>query len=66
MASLTFEMTHEKALLFSLLLGFVIRLLPEILAFPHPIGFDTVYYAARIKIGPIGVLCFLLGCFMGF
>lgn len=27
--------------------------MPEVLSFPYPIGFDTVYYAARIKSGVI-------------
>ena len=35
------------------LLGFLIRLIPEVLSFPHPIGFDTIDYAARIQKGVI-------------
>ena len=33
--------------------GFVIRLVPEVLSYPHPIGFDTVYYAWRIESGVV-------------
>lgn len=29
--------------------GFFVRLLPELLAGPYPIGFDTIYYAAAMK-----------------
>jgi hypothetical protein len=38
-----------RNLLISFMLGFTLRLIPEILAFPFPIGFDTLYYAARIR-----------------
>lgn len=43
------EMNDKKGILLSFILGFTIRLIPEILSYPYPIGFDTVYYAARIK-----------------
>ncbi len=42
-------MNDRKGILLSFILGFTIRLVPEILSYPYPIGFDTVYYAARIK-----------------
>jgi len=42
-----------RNLLISFALGFTLRLIPEILAFPFPIGFDTLYYAARIRSGVI-------------
>ena len=42
-----------KEPLICLLTGFIIRLIPELLAFPYPIGFDTVYYASRMKNGII-------------
>jgi len=35
------------------LIGFLVRLVPELLAFPFPIGFDTVYYAVVMKSGVI-------------
>ena len=34
-------------------LGFVVRLIPEVLSYPHPIGFDTIFYAWRIKSGVV-------------
>ena len=34
-------------------IGFFIRLIPEIFAFPHPIGFDTIHYAVRMQDGLI-------------
>jgi len=46
-------MNDRKGFLLSFILGFTIRLVPEILSYPYPIGFDTVYYAARIKNGVI-------------
>lgn len=42
---------HKRALVLCFVLGFVVRLMPEVLSYPYPIGFDTVYYAARIKSG---------------
>jgi len=44
---------YGKGLLFCFFLGFAVRLIPEVLSFPHPIGFDTVYYAARIEEGVV-------------
>ena len=43
--------SDRRAFIFSFVLGFVIRLIPELLSYPNPIGFDTVYYAARVKSG---------------
>ena len=34
-------------------LAFIVRLIPEALSFPHPVGFDTIYYAWRIKSGVV-------------
>lgn len=34
-------------------LGFVVRIIPEILSYPHPIGFDTVHYGWRISEGVV-------------
>ncbi len=42
-----------KGLAVIFLAGFVVRLVPELLAFASPIGFDTVYYAAVMKSGVI-------------
>ena len=47
------NLTDRKALIAVLSLGFLIRLIPELLAFPLPIGFDTIYYAATMKSGVI-------------
>lgn len=43
----------SKGAILCFLAGFFIRLVPEILAFPNPIGFDTIYYASRMKSGHI-------------
>jgi hypothetical protein len=47
------KLTDRKALVACLSLGFFVRLIPELLAFPLPIGFDTVYYAVAMKSGVI-------------
>jgi hypothetical protein len=47
------NLNPRKGFLLSFALGFVIRLIPELLSFPYPIGFDTIYYAAMIKRGVI-------------
>jgi hypothetical protein len=47
------KLTDRKALVACLSLGLIIRLIPELLAFPLPIGFDTVYYAVAMKSGVI-------------
>ena len=48
-----FDVGYEKGLFLSFLLGFVMRLIPEVLSYPYPIGFDTLYYAARMKEGVV-------------
>jgi len=35
------------------LIGFLIRLIPELMVFSKPLGFDTVYYATRLSDGVI-------------
>jgi hypothetical protein len=47
------DLTDRKALLACLSFGFFVRLIPELLAFPLPIGFDTIHYAATMKNGAI-------------
>jgi hypothetical protein len=47
------KLTDRRALAACLSLGFFVRLIPELLAFPLPIGFDTVYYAFVMKSGVI-------------
>jgi len=41
----------RKGFILAFVLGFVVRLIPEVLSYPYPIGFDTIYYAARMKSG---------------
>ena len=48
-----FEISYRKGLLLSLSLGFAVRLIPEILSYPYPIGYDTVHYAAMTKNGVV-------------
>jgi len=43
----------RRGLFLAFVFGFVVRLVPEVLSFPYPIGFDTVYYAARMKSGVV-------------
>ena len=47
------DLSFRKGLFFSFVLGFVVRLIPEILAYPYPIGYDTVSYAAMAKNGVV-------------
>jgi len=47
------EFSVARALALVFLGGFLIRLVPEILAGAAPIGFDTVYYAAVMKSGVV-------------
>ena len=48
-----FNVGYRKGFIVSFVFGFLVRLVPEILSFPHPIGFDTVFYAARIESGVV-------------
>ena len=45
------RLTDYRALIACVSIGFFIRLIPELLAFSTPIGFDTIYYAAWMKDG---------------
>ena len=47
------SISSVKALSLIFLAGFVIRLVPELLASTAPIGFDTVYYAVWMKDGVV-------------
>ena len=49
----SFNLTDQKALFACLSIGFLVRLVPELLAFPHPIGFDTIHYAAAMESGVV-------------
>lgn len=48
-----FRISGWKALVIAFLVGFAVRLVPELLSYPHAIGFDTVYYAWRIRTGVV-------------
>jgi hypothetical protein len=45
------NLSYNKGFIIAFAVGFVVRLIPELLSFPHPIGWDTIYYAYRIKDG---------------
>ena len=45
------SLTGRRAFLFSFAFGFMVRLIPEILSYPWLIGFDTPYYAVRVRNG---------------
>ncbi len=49
----TIKLTNIQGLLVCLAIGFFVRLIPELLAFSAPIGFDTIYYASVMKNGVI-------------
>lgn len=49
-----FQVSEGKSICISFVIPMVLRLLPEIIAGPYPIGFDTVVYTSIIKRG-IGV-----------
>ena len=42
-----------RALLFCFVFGFVVRLIPEVLLSPYPIGFDPIWYVWRIRSGVV-------------
>jgi hypothetical protein len=48
-----FGVSGWKVVGLAFFVGFLIRLVPEVLSYPHAIGFDTVYYAWRINSGVI-------------
>jgi len=49
----TFHPTAKKGLLIAFAFGVFVRMIPELLSYPYPLGFDTIYYAWRIKEGVI-------------
>jgi hypothetical protein len=49
----SFSLSGWKALGLAFFVGFVFRVVPEVLSYPHAIGFDTVYYAWRINSGVV-------------
>lgn len=48
-----FDVDYKKGLLFSFLLGFGLRMIPEVLAFPYPISWDAMHYAYFMKVGVV-------------
>lgn len=46
-----FRPSRRVGLLIAFAFGVVVRMVPELLSYPYPIGFDTIYYAWRIKEG---------------
>ncbi len=48
---LNVRLTDYRALIACLTIGFLVRLAPEILAFPNPIGFDIIDYASMMNSG---------------
>jgi len=49
----TITLTDQKALAACLSIGFLVRVIPELLAFPLPIGFDTISYAVVMESGVV-------------
>jgi hypothetical protein len=48
-----FNVSGLRALALAFFVGFVVRLVPELVSYPYPIGFDTVYYAWVLKSGVV-------------
>jgi len=51
----SFQPSARTAFLLAFFFGFGVRLIPELLSYPYPIGFDTIYYAWRIEEGVVWV-----------
>lgn len=47
------DLGYSRGLILAFILGFVVRLIPELISFPYPIGWDTIYYASRINSGVV-------------
>lgn len=48
-----FRPSPRTGLLIAFVFGVAVRALPELLSYPYPIGFDTIYYAWRIEEGVV-------------
>lgn len=48
---LSFSLTNGKVLLACFSVGFFVRLIPELLAFPYPISWDMIHYAYFMRVG---------------
>lgn len=44
-----FTIGWKRAFFLSFVVGFAVRIVPEVLSFPYPIGFDQAFYVWRIK-----------------
>lgn len=53
MVHLQLKSKDTRLLICSFFIGFFIRLIPEVLAYPYPISWDMVHYAYLIKTGTI-------------
>jgi hypothetical protein len=53
MTRLQLKFSRTQALMGLFILGFIVRLIPEILAYPYPISWDMVHYAYFMKTGII-------------
>ena len=51
--SLDINLTSRRCLLICFSAGLILRLIPELLAFPHPISFDMVHYAYFMRNGVV-------------
>ncbi|RLI40190.1 hypothetical protein DRO69_13230, partial [Candidatus Bathyarchaeota archaeon] len=47
------NLSFRRGFFLTFAIGFIIRLIPEVLSYPYPIGFDTIYYAWRIESGVV-------------
>jgi hypothetical protein len=47
------DISFRKSFFLAFVSGFIVRLIPEVLSYPYPIGFDTIYYAWRIESGVV-------------
>ncbi|WNZ29532.1 MAG: hypothetical protein IAX21_01280 [Candidatus Bathyarchaeota archaeon] len=47
------NLSYRQGILLAFIVGFIVRLIPELLSFPHPIGWDTIYYASRMNSGVV-------------
>ena len=51
--NLQLKISATRALMFSFMLGFILRLIPEVLAFPYPISWDMIHYAYSMRVGMV-------------
>ncbi len=70
MISFTLDLKLIKRLLFCFLVGCLIRIIPELIAYPYPIGYDTINYyiplAAGFQHEPFQFYTYLIYIFKSF